>query len=236
MPARSLFTSESVSMGHPDKMCDQISDAVLDAMLAQDPDLARRLRDPDHHRPRRRGRRGHHPRAGRDRAPRALGGRATSATRTPAMGFDAGTCGVHGRPRPAVARHRPGRLRGRGPAQGAGRRRPGHDVRLRLRRDAGADAGADPARAPADRAPPRLLRERRARLPAPRRQVPGDGRVRGRPAEAHRRPWCSRRSTRRTSPTTSSRRRCATRSSGRPARAAGSTTTPSSTSTRPGAS
>ena len=37
MPARSLFTSESVSMGHPDKMCDQISDAVLDAMLAQDP-------------------------------------------------------------------------------------------------------------------------------------------------------------------------------------------------------
>ena len=34
----SLFTSESVSEGHPDKMADQISDAVLDAMLAQDPD------------------------------------------------------------------------------------------------------------------------------------------------------------------------------------------------------
>ena len=32
-----MFTSESVSMGHPDKMCDQISDAILDAMLAQDP-------------------------------------------------------------------------------------------------------------------------------------------------------------------------------------------------------
>jgi len=32
-----LFTSESVSEGHPDKMADQISDAVLDAMLAQDP-------------------------------------------------------------------------------------------------------------------------------------------------------------------------------------------------------
>ncbi|MEY4535060.1 MAG: S-adenosylmethionine synthase, partial [Planctomycetota bacterium] len=31
------FTSESVSMGHPDKVSDQISDAVLDAMLAQDP-------------------------------------------------------------------------------------------------------------------------------------------------------------------------------------------------------
>jgi len=37
MAARQLFTSESVSMGHPDKMCDQISDAVLDAMLAEDP-------------------------------------------------------------------------------------------------------------------------------------------------------------------------------------------------------
>ena len=34
---RSLFTSESVSEGHPDKVADQISDAVLDAMLAQDP-------------------------------------------------------------------------------------------------------------------------------------------------------------------------------------------------------
>ncbi len=32
-----LFTSESVTEGHPDKMCDQISDAVLDAVLAQDP-------------------------------------------------------------------------------------------------------------------------------------------------------------------------------------------------------
>ncbi len=35
-PHRRLFTSESVSMGHPDKVADQISDAVLDAMLAQD--------------------------------------------------------------------------------------------------------------------------------------------------------------------------------------------------------
>lgn len=32
-----LFTSESVTEGHPDKICDQISDAILDAMLAQDP-------------------------------------------------------------------------------------------------------------------------------------------------------------------------------------------------------
>ncbi|MHC5067220.1 MAG: S-adenosylmethionine synthetase N-terminal domain-containing protein, partial [Planctomycetota bacterium] len=32
-----LFTSESVSMGHPDKIADQISDAILDALLEQDP-------------------------------------------------------------------------------------------------------------------------------------------------------------------------------------------------------
>jgi len=35
--AKRLFTSESVTEGHPDKLCDCISDAVLDAMLAQDP-------------------------------------------------------------------------------------------------------------------------------------------------------------------------------------------------------
>ena len=36
--AKYLFTSESVTEGHPDKICDQISDAVLDAILEQDPD------------------------------------------------------------------------------------------------------------------------------------------------------------------------------------------------------
>ena len=35
--ARKLFTSESVTEGHPDKICDQISDGVLDAILAEDP-------------------------------------------------------------------------------------------------------------------------------------------------------------------------------------------------------
>ncbi len=36
--ARQLFTSESVTEGHPDKICDQISDAILDAILTQTPD------------------------------------------------------------------------------------------------------------------------------------------------------------------------------------------------------
>lgn len=38
MARRSLFTSESVTEGHPDKVCDQISDALLDEFLRQDPD------------------------------------------------------------------------------------------------------------------------------------------------------------------------------------------------------
>jgi len=37
---RYLFTSESVTEGHPDKICDQISDTILDALLAQDSRVA----------------------------------------------------------------------------------------------------------------------------------------------------------------------------------------------------
>ncbi|HFC92051.1 MAG TPA: methionine adenosyltransferase [Leucothrix mucor] len=37
MAGNHLFTSESVSAGHPDKMCDQVSDAILDAIIAEDP-------------------------------------------------------------------------------------------------------------------------------------------------------------------------------------------------------
>ena len=35
---KTYLTSESVTEGHPDKICDQISDAVLDSLVAQDPD------------------------------------------------------------------------------------------------------------------------------------------------------------------------------------------------------
>lgn len=38
LPGNFLFTSESVNEGHPDKLCDQVSDAILDACLAEDPD------------------------------------------------------------------------------------------------------------------------------------------------------------------------------------------------------
>ena len=60
---RHLFTSESVTEGHPDKIADQISDSILDAILAQDPDEPRRLRNARHHRPRDRRRRDHDQRA-----------------------------------------------------------------------------------------------------------------------------------------------------------------------------
>ena len=36
MTGKRFFTSESVTEGHPDKMCDQISDAILDAILKED--------------------------------------------------------------------------------------------------------------------------------------------------------------------------------------------------------
>ena len=62
MSSNFLFTSESVSEGHPDKVADQISDAILDAILAQDKNAPRRLRDAGHDRPGRARRRDHHQR------------------------------------------------------------------------------------------------------------------------------------------------------------------------------
>ena len=171
-----LFTSESVTEGHPDKVADQVSDAVLDAVLRDDPDgrvacetlittglvvvageittktyvdvVERRARDDPRdrlHRLRVRVRREHVRRRRRDR--------------------------------PAVARHRAGRRRVvRGAARPRRRRsarprrrgRPGDDVRLRVERDAGADADADRARAPDLQAPRRRAQGGRDRLPASR--------------------------------------------------------------------
>ena len=48
--SRRLFTSESVTEGHPDKICDQISDGVLDALLAKDPNFPCCLRNLHHNR------------------------------------------------------------------------------------------------------------------------------------------------------------------------------------------
>ena len=57
-----VFTSESVSEGHPDKVCDRISDAIVDAVSRRRPGGARRVRDARHDQPRRDRRRGARPR------------------------------------------------------------------------------------------------------------------------------------------------------------------------------
>ena len=107
MSAR-LFTSESVTEGHPDKICDQISDAVLDAMLAQDPasrvavetmvttGLVHVAGEVYHDQLRR------HPELVRDTI---LGIGYDSS----AKGFDGRSCGVSISIGAAVPRHRPGR-------------------------------------------------------------------------------------------------------------------------------
>jgi S-adenosylmethionine synthetase len=154
--ARYQFTSESVTEGHPDKLCDHVSDAILDAILTVDPRA----------------------RVACETLAKTgmivLAGEITTTARIdyPAVvrktvrdiGYTSSRDGLRRRhlrgPRGRRApepRHRAGRDRGRGHAQGAGRRRPGAHVRLRVRRDAEPHARADrlraPARAPARRGP-----------------------------------------------------------------------------------
>ena len=175
---RYLFTSESVTEGHPDKIADQISDSILDAILAQDPagrvacetlvttglaiiageittkatsTYQRVVRDDDQ-------------------------GRRLHAREVRLRLRDLRGAVVHPR---AVARHRPGRGPGR-------RRRPGPDVRLRLHRDRRADAAADHAGAQAGQGPVVRAARRHARLSASGRQVAGLGRIRQRQAGSRR--------------------------------------------------
>ena len=155
-----LFTSESVTEGHPDKICDQISDGVLDAIMGEDPD-------------------------GRVACETlvntglvVVSGEITTecyvdipkiARETirqigyddPRYGFDHEACAVltaideqspdiaQGVDQARAAR---GRIHRR--ARRGRRRRPGNDVRLREPRDQGADADADPGR-PSARPPAR---------------------------------------------------------------------------------
>ena len=96
------------------------------------------------------------------------------------------------RPREAEPGHRAGRdTRRAGLAQGAGGRRPGAHVRLRDRRDA-ATSCRRPSTTPTGLASAwRAVRKREGRPPPPRRQDPGDARVRGRRARCASTPsWC----------------------------------------------
>ena len=142
-----LFTCESVSMGHPDKMADQMSDGILDAILAQDPTARVACEAPTT---------GLVLVAGEitTTAPvdytevvrqvvREIGYTSRWAS-TPRPARD-------DRPQPPVPRHRQGRQTASKTGGNSGeldgkehrRRRPGPDVRLRLQRDPRADAAAD---------------------------------------------------------------------------------------------
>ncbi len=175
-----LFTSESVTEGHPDKVADQISDAILDSVPRRRPGVPGGLRDAGDHGPGGRGRRDHHDgQAGlhrhrpQDDLRHRLRHRRLRLRRPPRRRDD--------RPGQAVAGHRPGRRRGpRAPRQAErrrpgqrGRRRPGDDVRLRHQRDARADAAADRAGPPPGPPAGPGPQVGHARLPPARRQDAG---------------------------------------------------------------
>ena len=152
-----LFTSEAVSGGHPDKLADQISDGMLDALLAQDP-MSRVACE-----------------TMVTTGMAIVAGEITTKAVIDYAGVvrkvirevgytddEMGFCARHlrrdGLAGPAEPRHRHGRERRRRQRQGNRRRRPGHDVRLRLQRHARADAAAHrpgaPHPQPPDRSPP----------------------------------------------------------------------------------
>ena len=88
-----LFTSESVTEGHPDKIADQISDGVLDAVMRDDPHGPRRLRNAVDYRIGGCRRRNHHLRLGRYPENRSRDHPRDRLYRAK-YGFDCDTCGV----------------------------------------------------------------------------------------------------------------------------------------------
>ena len=175
-----LFTSESVSEGHPDKVADQISDAILDALLAQDPNsrvAAETLCNT-----------GLVVLAGEITTNAEVDYIQVARDTIKRIGYDNTDYGIDYKgcavlvcydkqsPTSPRAWTRPGRQ------PRPGRRRPGPDVRLRLRRDAGADAGADLLRPPAGRAPGGPAQRRPPAVAAPGRQEPGHAALRRRQA------------------------------------------------------
>ena len=135
------FTSESVSEGHPDKVCDFIADSILDACLAQDPNsrVACEVLCKD----------GHVVLAGEITTNANVDYEAIARQAIREIGytdptepFNADGVQIKRAHLPAVGRDRRRCREGDRRSEGAGRRRPGHHVRLRDRRDAGADAAA----------------------------------------------------------------------------------------------
>ena len=228
-----LFTSESVSEGHPDKVCDRISDAVVDIFLDCRSAVPGGLRDPDLDQFDRDGRRGALLRRYRQGGPRAGGPRGGEIHRLRAGRLSlAERRGDLPGPRP-VRRYRPGRRRGG--QQGRRRRRSRLDVRLCLHRDPGLDAGPDPPVAPDPEEDGRCPSCRQHSGPGPRFQKPGHPALRGRQAGPRHLCGGLHPARRGTSIKTACARSSAP-SSRRPCRRAGCARRRISTSTRPAAS
>ena len=156
--------------------------------LRAGPALARRRRDAVQHRPGRARRRDHDQRARRLHPGRARHDQAHRLRQHRLRHRLQGLRG-DGLLRQAEQRHRAGRRPGQRRPPQQRRRRPGPDVRLRLRRDARAHAGADLLRAPPRRAPGAAAQGRPPAVPAPRREEPGHDALRRRQAalDRHRR-------------------------------------------------
>ena len=180
------FTSESVTEGHPDKLCDQVSDAVLDACLEQDPRSRVACET-----------------ATKTGFVMVLGEITTNAFvnfdelvrkvvkdigyDSSEKGFDGNTCAVMS----AISSQiqdialgvdesyevKDGEVTDK-ETQRDRRRRPGDDVRLRLQRNPHPDAHAHLPGAQAHPPPGRSAQRRHPALAAPRRQKPGDRRIR----------------------------------------------------------
>ena len=205
MSALRLFTSESVTEGHPDKICDQIQRLDPRRAAHRRPAQPRRRRDARHDRARARRRRG-------DDLAATSRSRRSCASGSPSIGYDSSDVWFDGRSCGVSVS-----IGGQSPdiAQGVDdafetRERPSVDE---LDRQGAGDQGimfgyatretpelmpaADLARAPPRRAARRGAQAGRARLPAPRRQDPGHGRLRRHSAAAPSRRSCCRPSTRR---------------------------------------